>query len=341
MPASRHVRFSLMWPAVELRELRVFLAVAEELHFGRAAERLQIDRSRVSQIISTLEVRVGGRLFDRTSRQVQLTPIGERLRASIAPAYEQLVSAFEDVRETATGVAGTLRIGLDSPISAGRHVVNIVRTFRRWHPDADVAFTSTGWGRSYLDVLRAGEVDMLAIRLPLSEPDITIGPVLSHEERALVVARHDPLAERESVSLEELADRHASCTPAFPHETMDALVPPVTPDGRTLRRVANHDVEETLMRVALGEQVHLTVRSFLEYHAHPRLKSIPIADMPASETALAWLSANNSPKIHAFLCAAGAVLIHTELAAHQPPEVICHAPAKQRALTAECEPILA
>jgi hypothetical protein len=50
---------------------------------------------------------------------------------------------------------------------------------------------------------------------------------------------------------------------------------------------------------------------------------------------------STSPKIHAFLCAAGAVLIHTELAAHQPPEVICHAPAKQRALPAECEPILA
>jgi DNA-binding transcriptional LysR family regulator len=333
--------FSSMWPGVELRELQVFLTVAEELHFGLAAERLQIDRSRVSQIIKTLEERVGGRLFDRTSRQVRLTPIGERLRASIRPLYDELVSAFDDVREVATGVAGTLRIGIYSPITAGPHMVNIVRTFRRWHPAADVAFVNTGWERGYLDVLRAGEVDMIAIHLPLTEPEITIGPILSHEERALLVARHDPFAEHDSVSVEDVADRLVCDTPALPQTTMDALIPGMTPAGRPLRRVANRDLEEMLMRVALGEQVHLTVRSFLQYHAHPGVKSIPILDMPPAETALAWLSTNRSPKIHAFLCAAGSVLIHTDLLAHQPPEVACHAPAKQRALPTECEPILA
>ena len=77
-------------PAAELRELQVFLAVAEELHFGRAAERLQINRSRVSQIIKTLELRLGAQLFERTSRRVRLTPIGEQIVTEIAGPYREL-----------------------------------------------------------------------------------------------------------------------------------------------------------------------------------------------------------------------------------------------------------
>ena len=69
-----------MWPPVELRELHVFLTTAEELHFGRAADRLQINPSRVSQVIRQLEDKVGGRLFERTSRRVALTPWGSGWR---------------------------------------------------------------------------------------------------------------------------------------------------------------------------------------------------------------------------------------------------------------------
>ena len=75
------------WPSVELRELRVFLTLAEELHFGRTAERLEITPSYASQTIRTLEARIGGRLFDRTSRRVKLTPLGARLAAQARPAY--------------------------------------------------------------------------------------------------------------------------------------------------------------------------------------------------------------------------------------------------------------
>ncbi len=100
-----------MPPEVELREIRVFLTVAEELHFGRAAERLQINRSRVSQIINTLEARIGGRLFERTSRRVRLTPLGEETQIKITPVYEQLQQVLEETREAAAGVTGTPRIG--------------------------------------------------------------------------------------------------------------------------------------------------------------------------------------------------------------------------------------
>src|SRR5256885_12256039 len=75
---------------VEMREIEAFLAVADDLPFGRAAQRLHVTTASVSQAIRALERRVGGPLFERTSRQVALTPIGVRLRAGFEPAYEQL-----------------------------------------------------------------------------------------------------------------------------------------------------------------------------------------------------------------------------------------------------------
>ncbi len=79
-----------MWSTIELREIRTFIVLSEELHFGRAAERLELTPSRISQVVRTLETRLGGRLFDRTSRRVALTPLGEQLLERAGPVYEQL-----------------------------------------------------------------------------------------------------------------------------------------------------------------------------------------------------------------------------------------------------------
>lgn len=300
---------------IELREIRALLTVAEELHFGRAAERLGLTTSHVSKTIRVLETRVGGRLFDRTSRRVRLTPLGERLAAELERPYGELQEALRRAREAATGVAGDLRIGAYFSLSWGPHMTEIVRTFNARHPDCEVEFSDTGgFTRNYLEALLTGEADMLAIRLPLRSPEITIGPVLSREERVLVVAEDDPLAGRDSISYEDITDRTVSDVPQFPREMIDAFIPPVTASGRVLRRITNESVESTMMRVALGLQVHPTVRSFLEHHSHPGVTSVPIHDLPPSETALVWLTANRSPKIEAFVRAAEDVLAQTELA---------------------------
>jgi DNA-binding transcriptional LysR family regulator len=297
-----------MWSSVELREVRVFLTVAEELHFGRAADRLQINRSRVSQIVSELEVKVGGRLFDRTSRRVQLTATGEQLRESLAQPYAELERGFLNAREVAAGVTGTVRIGSYLAVNAGPRITDIVHTFRMRHPACEVDFVDTGLDRSYLDALRRSEVDMLAARLPLTAPDITIGPILSTEERVLMVAKHDPLAQRDSISYDDIAGRAITDSPTFPRETMDAFVPPVTPSGHVLKRIVTTSIDEALMRVALAVQVHPTVSSFVDHLNHPGITSVPIRDLPPSKTALVWLSTNRSQKVAAFASAAADVL---------------------------------
>src|SRR5919197_5792 len=84
-----------MWQTIELHELRVFLTLAEELHFGRSAERLLLTSSRVSQVLRQLEHKLGGQLVHRTSRRVALTPLGERFQTEVRAAYDGLARVLE------------------------------------------------------------------------------------------------------------------------------------------------------------------------------------------------------------------------------------------------------
>jgi DNA-binding transcriptional LysR family regulator len=308
-----------MWTTVELRGIRTFLALAEELHFGRTAERLSVTPSNVSQTIRTLEAQTGGRLFDRTSRRVRLTPLGEQLQASARPAYEQLEHAFTTTREAAVGVGGTLRLGMYSPVSGGPHLVRIISAFRQRYPRCEVRIVDIGLDRNPLDWLRDDETDMLATRLPISDADVAVGPVLARESRIVAVASTHPLAERESICAEDLADYAVSDVPSMPRETIDAFIPPRTPSGRLLRRIPFRSTTEPLVRVALGEVVHPTVPSYLDHHRHPGVVAVPIRDLPPSETALVWLRANHSPKLQAFVRTAADTLAQAGSAGTSPP----------------------
>jgi DNA-binding transcriptional LysR family regulator len=272
---------------VELREIRVLLTL-EERHFGRTARRLTLTPSRVSQTLRTLETRVGGRLFDRTSRHVSLTPLGEQLVRELRPAYQQLEQALDAARQQATGIAGTLRLGMYTPVNGGPHIVEIIKTFEARHPACTVVVTDTGLARNQLDWLRDGDVDLLAMRLPISERDLTVGPVLSREERIVAVATDHPLAGNEEISYEELADYPVSDAHSLPREMIDAFIPPRTPSGRVLQRIESG--------------------SLLTHHRHPRITTVPIRDLPPSETALVWARANRSLKIEVFVETAAEVL---------------------------------
>src|SRR3954453_14521974 len=242
-----------MFSTVELREIRVFLAVAEELHFGRAADRLALTPSRVSQTIRGLETQVGGRLFDRTSRSVRLTPLGEQFRCRIGPAFELLQRAFEETREIVTGVAGDLRLGMYTPVNGGPHLTEIITTFETRYPACHVVITDTSVRRDQFAWLRRDDVDLLAIRLPVLDPEVTIGPVLSREPRIIAVAAEHPLAASDAVDLDELADYPLSEVPTLPIGLKETFLPARTAAGRPLRRIVVQSLPEALLRVASGD----------------------------------------------------------------------------------------
>jgi len=144
---------------VNLTEIEAFLAVAEELHFGRAAERLYLSQPRVSRLISSLEGEVGGALFDRTSRRVRITPLGEELQGSLAPSLEQMRKGIRTAQAAARGTTGTLRIGF-TPTTFHESLGRLARGFEHRFPDCEVSQHEISFIDPY-GPLRRGELDVL------------------------------------------------------------------------------------------------------------------------------------------------------------------------------------
>lgn len=293
-----------MWELVELRELHVFLMLYEELHFGRTAERLRVSQTRVSQTIQGLETKLGTPLFERTSRRVSVTPAGRELHARVAPLYEQIRNALRDLYESSREIVGELRLGLSGPSAGGQFLPNIIRLFTAHHPGCSVHVTENAMADP-IGPLRRRELDLIAFDLPIEDPDIVVGPILRRDDRLIGVAAHHPLASRDTVSIEEIADfethDHGG---SYPAASLDAWSPPRTPTGRPIRRrhLTSPNFSHIFALVASGEIVHFaTTPLFLTY---PGIVYRPITDMPPVESALVWLASEETAAIRAFAEAA-------------------------------------
>src|SRR5205807_5415147 len=124
--------------SIELREIGVFLTLAEELHFGRTAERLNLTQSRVSQTLRELELRLGDRLVHRTSRRVALTPAGERLRAELDPAFRELLGVLGRFSQANLAMAGVVRLGVAYHGAIGPDLLRAIDVFEAKHTQCKV-----------------------------------------------------------------------------------------------------------------------------------------------------------------------------------------------------------
>lgn len=143
---------------VELRDIEIFLTLAEELHFGRAAERLHVSQARVSQAISQQERRLGGAVFDRSNRrQIRLTPLGRQLRDDLRPVYTGLRDSLERARLAARGTTHVLQVGT-IPINA-YDLRPFWDTFRDRHTGWQLRLQQAPFTDPFAG-LRRGEIDV-------------------------------------------------------------------------------------------------------------------------------------------------------------------------------------
>jgi DNA-binding transcriptional LysR family regulator len=283
---------------VELGELRIFLVLADELHFGHAAERLGVSQPSVSEAIRVLERRVGARLFERTTRSVRLTPAGTGLRQKLVPAVEMLDRALAETHEAVNGVAGVLRIAT-TETTLLPPVVRLASAFEAAYPASTTEFVETTFSRPY-SPLRRGQADVLANWLAVDEPDLTVGPAIAWFERVLAVGCGHRLAGRESVSAEELADEVVNKPdPPLPDALLDAIIPPRTPSGRTIKRIVNKGgFSERVVRVALGRFAHPTMRGIIQFERDD-IVLVPIHDLPPLPLGLIWRTGAEDARIRA------------------------------------------
>jgi DNA-binding transcriptional LysR family regulator len=290
-----------MWETIELHEIRAFLTLAEELHFGRTAQRLHLTQSRVSQVIRELERRFGGTLFERSSRRVRLAPLGEKLVLAVRPHYDGLRIALAEVAEAAGGVVGDVRVGLATMMAGGDRLTEVVRTFQQRHPACRVQLVDIGHDRPVLARLD-GDVDLLAIRLPVDRPGYTVGPVLAEEPRVVMVSQKHPLATRAAVTFEDLAGETVVSIDTVPGEVIDELYPPRTPSGRPIHRGPKlTSMTEIVAHVALGEIVHPTVVSTERYYRHPDVVTVPMPGEKLSRSGLVWRTGGLGQAAQAFV----------------------------------------
>jgi len=188
---------------MELRHLRYLVAVAEELHFGRAAIRLHISQPPLSQQIRQLEEELGVKLFDRTKREVRLTEAGKRI---ISEAYQVLsqVDHFISVSSRASeGAIGHLSIA--GPGGVNEILIDTLRNFANRYPGVHIELQFMNSGMQ-IEALREGRIDVGFVNMPINDPTLMMETV-RREPMWVAMPKGHPLAHHGRVPLTALADQ--------------------------------------------------------------------------------------------------------------------------------------
>ncbi|WP_234343895.1 LysR family transcriptional regulator [Streptomyces sp. NRRL F-5123] len=283
---------------MELRTLYYFVAVAEELHFGRAAHRLHMSQPPLSRAIRQLEDEVGALLLTRSPAGVSLTPVG----AVLLDEARALLAHADRVRERTSAAAGraVLTVGiLGDGTDPG--AARLAAAYRRGHPgveirvrDADLTDPTCG--------LRAGLVDVALTRAPFDETALTVR-TLRTDPVGVVLRADDPLAGRERLRVADLDDRPWF---RFPPGT-DPVWQSYWNGGRPREGPVVRAVHECLQAVLWNGTVGLAP---LGHDLSAELAVVPLAGMPPSRVVAAWNTGDANPLVRSFADAATAAYRH-------------------------------
>ncbi|TJZ77776.1 LysR family transcriptional regulator [Rhodococcus oryzae] len=289
---------------MERRDIEIFLTLAEELHFGRTAERLHVSTARVSQTIKALERRVGAPLFERTSRRVTPTPIGRRLEEDLRPADEQIRAAIARAIAAGRGLDGELRVGFVGT-ALGQFVLEVANTFQERHPGCRVQIRESHYSDG-VGLLMSDEIDGLVAAADVGHVrELDQSPVLLREQLSLAVSARHPFARLESVTIEDLARAKVLRPRGIPDDLDEATVPRTTPSGRVIERGPDFGtVQEMLALVGAGQGVFPVPTHASRYDARPDVTYVPVVDGTALEWRLIWRAAGQTSRIRAFAEAA-------------------------------------
>lgn len=194
---------------MELRHLHYFVAVAEELHFGRAAEQLHMAQPPLSQQIRQLEAELSTKLFARTTRKVEMTPAGELFLVRARQILADVEAAMVDARRAERGELGRLSVGFTG--SATYELLpSIARMLRDELPDVELELHGEMLTPAQVAALHAGELDVGLLRPPVRSPDLAV-QVIRREPLVVVLPQHHPFADEGAIDLSDLrAERFIS-----------------------------------------------------------------------------------------------------------------------------------
>jgi len=285
---------------IPIHMIRYFCVLAEQLHYGRAAERLNITPPSLSQQISRMEQQLGVKLFERSPRRVELTAQGRDLlplARRVQDAHDQLLDWGRSIaRERETPL---LRVGMVAA-GAGSLTTAAISATMQSTPNARIEMRRLGFF-DVADELEARNVDVVFAPAPLPLPPHVRAEPLWHEPRVLVVRAEHPLAARESISIMETAEeKFVAVENGLPDVVNWWIVDP-RPDGTRPRRGPTADSVEGLVElVAAGAGVNIAGASVSNHYRREELAYVPIRDIEPAMIVLCSLVDARNPMIAAF-----------------------------------------
>jgi DNA-binding transcriptional LysR family regulator len=284
--------------SIELRHLRYFLAVAEDLNFTRAARRLNVVQQTLSEGIAQLENMLGLRLFERSTRPVRLTDPAVRWLPHAREALEAAERAQGAAGRLRAGHTGRLRVGL-AATAAFPLTPALLQAFRDRRPQVALSTRHFDFGDPTGGLL-TDEADVAIVRPPFSADGLEL-LVIASEPRYIALSDQHPLAQRTSVTFEQIADEPwievdesdpVWC--AFWRLTALRSEPPrVGASGQSL--------EDLLEAARTRQAVGVVAESVARGQPWPQLTFVEVTDIPASDVAIAWRVRETSPSVSEFI----------------------------------------
>jgi len=285
---------------VELRQLEYFTAVAEELHFGRAALRLQMTQPPLSQQILQLERELGVKLLKRTKRHVELTSAGKVFLQEIRHVFTQLERAKDAALRAEMGMLGRLVLGFVG--SATFDILPIiVRAFQEQFPYVDLVFHEMSTPMQ-IEALHHKEIDIGFVRTPVADPFISLCSV--HQETCIaVVPKLHPLAQRASISMGDLSTERFILVEreVWPSWYDDILSKCRDAGFSPIVRQHVKEIQTVVGLVAAGLSISIVPRSTAKLHGRDVTYVSIEGEAPRVEMSIAWRTDDNSTLVKQFL----------------------------------------
>jgi DNA-binding transcriptional LysR family regulator len=284
---------------VHLRDLRYFVAVAEELNFTRAARRLHLSQPALSKQIQALETALHAQLLQRNRREVTLTEAGEALLASARSLLESWDGTTAAVAEAAGREARVLRVGTLTSIGRALYP-GAVDGFGVRQPGWRVDLRSFGWGDPTAG-LRDRVTDAAFLWLPIDADDLSY-EILVTERRVVALSTRHPLAGRSSVAFADIADEPLLALPESAGPLRDFWLAQDRRAGRPAKIAAEVTTsDETYEIVASGAAAHLMAEGNAVIYARPGITWVPVDDLDPAHFAIAWRRDDVRAPVQAFV----------------------------------------
>jgi DNA-binding transcriptional LysR family regulator len=271
--------------ALELRHLRYFVAVAEELHFRHAAERLHVAQPAVSEQIRKLELELGVKLFERTQRSVSLTVAGAAMLDEARRTLRQADLAMRAARDARQREVGRLRVGY-LPDALPASVPRALPHFAAAAPGIEVVLEG-GRPLQLIDDVRQGSLDVAVVMLPAPAKGMRITPLAEDRAIAALPETH-PLSAEVAVRPERLADTPLLLLPRVANPAFfDGVISSWRAVGVSAAPIeaAEPDVEYALLAVAAGTGVAVVPESAAARHSVPGVRFVALEPAPTCEVA--------------------------------------------------------